>query len=103
MHDFTFGKTGAKNWVCARMREGERVDVCPLAWCVDAMCVSRGVSVPYTVTTGCVCEARAVRYLTCHNVVRLSHLEKAESYTKISDFDTQTRAKMRFGNACVTP
>ena len=28
MRDFTFGKTGAKNWVCACMREGERVDVC---------------------------------------------------------------------------
>lgn len=87
MRDFTVGKTGAKNWVCARMHEGKRVDVCPRVWCVDAGRMDGGVSVPHGVTTGCVSEARAVRYTTCHNVVRLSKLEKAESYTQIFDFD----------------
>ena len=87
MRDFTVGKTGAKNWVCARTREGKRVDVCPRVWCVDAGRMDGGVSVPHRDTTGCGCEAGAVRYTTCHNVVRLSRLEKAESYTQIFDFD----------------
>ena len=87
MRDFTVGKTGAKNWVRARMREGEGVDVCPRVWCVDAGRMGGGVSVPHRGTTGCGCEAGAVRYTTCHNVVRLSKLEKAESYTQIFDFD----------------
>ena len=103
MHDFTFGKTGAKNWVCARTREGEGVDVCPLVWCVNVKRRCRCVSVPYTATTGCVIEARAVRYTTCHNVVRLSRLQKAESYSRIAVFCVFARVGLRFGYACVTP